>query len=319
MPASDYIVFLREKIGHDTIMIPSSSAVIFNEAGEVLLHQRSDNGNWSLVGGAADPGEHPAETLVRETLEEAGVRVKPERLVGIYTAEARYPNGDHVVYTSAAFQCCIIDGEPHVADDESLAVRFFAPDNLPDSLRANHKMRIHHALTRTDSYFDMPDKMPESTNQSYMKKIRAHIGSERMMLPGTDAVIRDDKGRILVQKRTDFDMWNLPGGIIEVDETPAATIMREVYEETGLTVQPTRLIGVYGGKDYFVTYPNGDKVAYTNYAFEARITGGTLQADEKESAALKFVAADNLPEPFYDNHHKIIDHALNRNDTYFKM
>ena len=50
-----------------------------NERGDVLLHQSADDGNWYLIGGGMDPGEQPADAVVREVLEETGLEVIPER------------------------------------------------------------------------------------------------------------------------------------------------------------------------------------------------------------------------------------------------
>ena len=321
MPASDYVMAVREKIGTDWMMLPGSSAMIFNDEGQILLHQRSDNGSWSLIGGGADPGEHPAETAVREAYEEVGVEIVPERLVGVYGGKDMmvvYSNGDKMAYTVTAFKCRIVAGEPHVADEESIAVRYFPTDALPDSLPQKHRMRIEHVLTRSKPYFAVSDSTPPVNANSYMKAVRKVWGSSRLMLLGTTAVVRDEQGRVLIQQRSDSGAWNLPGGIMEIGEDPAASNMREVHEETGLHIQPIRLVGVYGGDEYFVTYPNGDEVAYINYVFESRIVGGKLEMTDGESTAQRFVTPDNLPAGFDTKHAKLIDHAFNRSEPYFE-
>lgn len=58
------------------------------------------------------------------------------------------------------------------------------------------------------------------------------------------AVIRDD-GRMLAIRRADNGEWVLPGGVVELDEDPRDTVRREVLEETGVTVEPGQLTGVY--------------------------------------------------------------------------
>ena len=58
------------------------------------------------------------------------------------------------------------------------------------------------------------------------------------------AVIRED-GRMLAIKRADNGEWELPGGIVELDEDPRETVRREVLEETGVTVEVTGLLGAY--------------------------------------------------------------------------
>ena len=65
MPASDYVKKLRAHVGHDLLMFPTVSAVVRNDRGEILLGQRSDNRQWSVIAGLIDPGEQPADALVR--------------------------------------------------------------------------------------------------------------------------------------------------------------------------------------------------------------------------------------------------------------
>lgn len=102
-------------------------------------------------------------------------------------------------------------------------------------------------------------------------------------------------------------------------EEPAETAMREVYEETGLVVRPTRLVGVYGGEQFIHTYPNGDIVAFIDIVFVAEIVSGELKADENESLDLRFVPPNELPEPFLAIHWLVVEHALTRNTPYFAV
>ena len=130
-------------------------------------------------------------------------------------------------------------------------------------------------------------------------------------------LVFNDEGQLLVQQRSDTQIWNVPSGSYEVGEEPAETAIREVYEETGLWVKPARLIGVYGGEEEIVTYPNGDKVGYITMVFMCEIVGGELSTDNDESLAVKFVSLDNLPEPFHPLHRIQLDHAKNRTEPYF--
>lgn len=148
MPISDYLRNLRAKIGHDVLLTPGVAAVIVNDRGEVLLQRRSDDGRWGLPGGAMEPGEEPAETLVREVREETALEVVPERIVGVYSGpdfRVRYGNGDEAMIVSITFACRPGAGEPRVNDDESLEIRYFAPDALPP-MESRHVMRIADAL-----------------------------------------------------------------------------------------------------------------------------------------------------------------------------
>ena len=131
VPIPDFVAALRRRVGHDLLWLPGVTAVIVRED-EVLLVQRSDNGQWAPVTGIVDPGEHPADAAVREALEETGVEVRVEHLAWVnVTGPISYPNGDRAQYLDHTFRCSYLAGEAHVADDESLAVGWFPLDGLP--------------------------------------------------------------------------------------------------------------------------------------------------------------------------------------------
>lgn len=73
-------------------------------------------------------------------------------------------------------------------------------------------------------------------------------------------------------------------------------MVREVWEETGLGVEPTHVIGVFGGKEFRHTYPNGDQVEYQVIVYECKIVGGTLQTVDGESEILKYHKEENIPK-----------------------
>lgn len=151
MPISDHIRAIREKYGQGLLLLPGVSALIFNDKGEVLLNRRSDTGKWATIGGIIDPGEEPSEACRREVLEETGLEIAIDRVSGVYTTPpVTYPNGDVAQYVITAFRCRVIDGEPRVADDESLEVRFFPLNDLPADLRDDMELRILHASDPSD-------------------------------------------------------------------------------------------------------------------------------------------------------------------------
>jgi 8-oxo-dGTP pyrophosphatase MutT (NUDIX family) len=149
MGMSEYIAGLRAKVGHDLIMIPGVAAIIPNDAGEVLLQRRSDNGQWGLPGGAIDPGEEPAEAVVREVHEETGLLVQPTRIVGVYGGHdlmLTYPNGDQIATISILFRCQVTGGQLRLDNDETLELRYFPLHQLPTPFMAHHRPRIERAL-----------------------------------------------------------------------------------------------------------------------------------------------------------------------------
>ncbi len=146
MPMSDYVRNLRYQIGRDLLMMVGASAVVLNDRGEVLLHRRTDNGQWWLPGGAVDPGEEPADAVIREVWEETGVEVVPERIAGVYGSPTTYyPNGDAITMTTISFVCRPVGGAPRINDSESLDVRYFPLEALPE-LEARILRRIEDAL-----------------------------------------------------------------------------------------------------------------------------------------------------------------------------
>jgi 8-oxo-dGTP pyrophosphatase MutT (NUDIX family) len=153
MPIPEFVKALRTKIGNDLILLPSVDAIVFNDAGEVLLHRRADSGKWSLISGIMEPGEEPAVAVVREVFEETGVTAVPERITGVFaTPVVVYPNGDRAQYVVTCFVCRAASGEPHVHDDESLEVRYFPIAAVPP-LRDDHEFKLKYAINGNPAPF----------------------------------------------------------------------------------------------------------------------------------------------------------------------
>lgn len=135
MGTPDFITELRRHVGHAPLWLIGTSAVIVRESStgtEVLLVRRSDNGQWSLVSGITDPGEHPADTVVREAMEEAEVVIEVERLLWLdVAAPTTYPNGDQCQFLHHGFRARWRFGEARVGDEESTDVGWFPVDALP--------------------------------------------------------------------------------------------------------------------------------------------------------------------------------------------
>jgi len=132
MPISPYLRSLRDELGTRLLLLPGVTSVVFDEAGRVLLAKRADNGHWALISGVMDPGEQPAETAIRECYEETAVHIVPERVIGVFSQPPNtYPNGDECAFVDIAFRCRAVGGTAQVNDDESLAVDWFALEDLP--------------------------------------------------------------------------------------------------------------------------------------------------------------------------------------------
>jgi len=114
---------------------------------------------------------------------------------------------------------------------------------------------------------------------------------------GVGVVIRGEGDTILLEKRRDCGWWGLPGGRVEPGESLVEAAVREVREETGLTVEVTHLVGVYSSPvGRIVTYPdNGDVVQLIDVVVGARVLSGELICSH-ESEELRFFAPSQLPE-----------------------
>ena len=133
------------------VIRPGVSAIILTPEG-VLLQRRSDNGFWGLPGGSVEPGESVVEAVIREVREETGLEVRPGRLIGVYSSPAlhqivTYPDGNVIHYVSSSFECELLGGTLAI-NDESLELRWFPPDALPDDLMPVHRIRILDTLAR---------------------------------------------------------------------------------------------------------------------------------------------------------------------------
>ena len=131
----------------------------------------------------------------------------------------------------------------------------------------------------------------------YLKNLRKKVGSGILQIPSAAAIVRDGEGRVLLVKSAGAeDVWGLPAGACDLGESPQEAVVREVFEETNLSVEPVSIAGVFGGKDFRYQYANGDEVEYFIVVFECEITGGELFARDGEVSDFQYFAPEEMPE-----------------------
>ncbi|MEZ0089560.1 NUDIX hydrolase [Streptacidiphilus sp. EB129] len=113
------------------------------------------------------------------------------------------------------------------------------------------------------------------------------------MVVAASAVVTDDAGHILLQRRTDSGPWALPGGGMELDDSLPGAAVREVREETGLDVEITGLVGTYTDPRHIIAYTDGEVRRQFNVCFTARVVGGSLAISD-ESTELRWVAPEDV-------------------------
>lgn len=133
--------------------------------------------------------------------------------------------------------------------------------------------------------------------KDYIKYIRGMVGHKLILMNFAVAAVFNEKGELLLQKRGDKKKWGLVGGTLELGETLEQAVVREVFEETGLKVKPTSVIGIYTGSKYNVLYPNNDRVQPVTTLFNVKVIGGKMrEIYDEETLELKYFSKNNLPE-----------------------
>ncbi len=107
------------------------------------------------------------------------------------------------------------------------------------------------------------------------------------LIPSASAIVTNEKGKILLHRRSDNQLWALPGGTMEIGESIGQTVMREVEEETGLQVEPEHIVGIYSNPKHVVEFADGEVRQEFSICFTCRIVGGELRTS-KESSELAF-------------------------------
>jgi 8-oxo-dGTP pyrophosphatase MutT (NUDIX family) len=130
------------------------------------------------------------------------------------------------------------------------------------------------------------------------------------MVPAVTAVVQGDDGRVLLIHRTDNKRWALPGGGSELGETVAQTVVREVWEETGIEVEVVGLVGIYSDPHHVIAYDNGEVRQQFSLCFRAKPVGGSLSSSS-ESIEVRWVApADLATLDIHPSMRLRIDHGL---------
>ncbi|MCG3751637.1 NUDIX hydrolase [Amycolatopsis sp. Poz14] len=131
------------------------------------------------------------------------------------------------------------------------------------------------------------------------------------------AFIQDDDGRILMIRRTNNDLYSIPGGQLELGETLAQAAGREVCEETGVDCEITGVIGLYSDPSHVIAYDDGEVRQEFSICFRARAIGGALRTSVESNEVLwiEHNKVDTLS--VHPSIRKRIDHGLSADDVYF--
>jgi 8-oxo-dGTP pyrophosphatase MutT (NUDIX family) len=147
-----------ERIGATAKLSIGATAAVL-DGDRLLLTRRSDNGEWCLPGGGMDAGERPAETAVREVLEETGLVVRVTELLGVYSnpdVVVVYPDGNRVQVVGTLFRAEQVEGTAGLSDEVTEIGWFTAEDAAQLTMIANHLPLLPTAYGAVGPYFNAP-------------------------------------------------------------------------------------------------------------------------------------------------------------------
>ena len=148
---SDYLKDLREKVGHMPLVIPHSVVILFNDQGEILLEERSDDGYFDFPGGGIDLKESGIDAAKRELYEETGLTAEELRLFNVYTGEITkyvYFNGDVIYGVDLVYLCDRYTGSLIPQKEEVKSLRFVNINEMPEKMSIRNKQIIKDLLNK---------------------------------------------------------------------------------------------------------------------------------------------------------------------------
>lgn len=136
--------------------------------------------------------------------------------------------------------------------------------------------------------------------------MRKKVGHEPIINVGATVLVFNENNELLLNLRSDFLCWGIPGGGKELKETLEECAIRELKEETNINAKDLKFLAVLSGPEYFMKYPNEDEVDCVITLYKVENYSGSLKINDDESLKLKFFPLDNLPK-LDNNAARIID------------
>jgi ADP-ribose pyrophosphatase YjhB (NUDIX family) len=133
------------------------------------------------------------------------------------------------------------------------------------------------SVSRTD-YFDDPNA-PKA----------------QRIVPAVTAFVVNERGEVLLERRSDNGMWGMPGGVVEIGESVPDAVVREVKEETGIKVRVVGMVGVYSDPRHVIEFSDGEVRQQFSITLRAEPIGGQLRPSS-ESLEVRWVPAGEIPE-----------------------
>lgn len=131
----------------------------------------------------------------------------------------------------------------------------------------------------------------------YIRDLRKIIGHRPIISAAGSVIVENEKGEVLLGKRTDNHLWGYSGGAMELGETVEECARRELYEEMGIEAEELTFFMIHSGPEAHMVYPNGDEVYYAETIYVCRSYHGEPKPQPEEIDELRFFAPeDTYPE-----------------------
>ncbi|KZE67866.1 ADP-ribose pyrophosphatase [Paenibacillus jamilae] len=146
---------------------------------------------------------------------------------------------------------------------------------------------------------------------NYIRELRELVGTRPIIMAGACVILIDDEGRLLLQQRTDNDLWGLPGGSMEPGENMKEVASRELFEEVGLEAKELELLDIFSGPELYYRYPHGDEVYNVVAAYICKEYSGIIRGDGNEVQDVQFFDLNKIPNQISPPDLPIITRFLN--------
>ena len=129
---------------------------------------------------------------------------------------------------------------------------------------------------------------------SYIKEIRKYVEHRTVIQCAASVICIDEKGRILLGKRSDNHLWGYAGGACEIDEHAEDCAKRELQEEMGIQAEELEFFYVNSGPEAHYIYPNGDEVSNFEIIYLCRKWSGDIKSKDGEMEELSFFSPEEI-------------------------
>ena len=154
-------------------------------------------------------------------------------------------------------------------------------------------------MSRRIDYYDDPDAPPANS-----------------IVPSVNVVVENDRGEILLIRRSDNDNWALPGGAIDLGESMTQAALREVKEETGIDCEVTGLVGIYTDPKHIILYTSNNEARQEfSILLTARPTGGAPTPSSESTQVVWSTVADAEELAMDPSMRRRLGHYVDRRET----